>query len=152
MIVIRRRVSLNVSTSSSMLRHHTNNGHRVTPIELFFDLVFVLTITQLSHTLLEHLTLRGAFQTLILLFMVWRAWIYMTWLTNWFDPNRSVVRLLVLGIMLLSLISASVLPEAFGERGLIFAGVYVAIEVVRTAFACWGFWGHAALERNSTLR
>jgi low temperature requirement protein LtrA len=66
-------------------------------MELFFDLVYVLAVTQLSHLLLEHLDVRGAAQTALLVVAVWEAWIYNAWFTNWFDPDRRVVRLVLVG-------------------------------------------------------
>jgi hypothetical protein len=72
-------------------------------VELFFDLVYVLAVTQLSHLLLEHLDARGAAQTALLLVAVWIAWVYSAWFTNWFDPDRRPVRLVLLGVMLASL-------------------------------------------------
>ena len=57
--------------------------NKVTFVELFFDLVFVFAVTQLSHSLLEHLTLMGAVQTALLLMAVWWVWIYTSWATNW---------------------------------------------------------------------
>ena len=75
--------------------HRTGDreDRRVTNIELFFDLVYVFAVTQLSHYLLAHLTVAGALQTALLLGMVWLAWIYTTWVTNWLDPDRIPVRL-----------------------------------------------------------
>ena len=108
---------------------------RVTPLELFFDLVYVFAITQLSHLLLDHPTVGGALQTLFLLLVVWWAWQYTTWFTNWFDPGVLSVRLLLGGVMLASLVMSVAIPEAFGERGLMFALAYVAIQVGRTGFA-----------------
>src|SRR6476660_2425569 len=71
----------------------THGGHvRVTYVELFFDLVFVFAVTQLSHTLVENLTLEGALQTLFLLLAVWWVWMYTCWFTNWVDPDKSPVR------------------------------------------------------------
>ena len=70
------------------LRERVEGGEqKTTALELFFDLVFVFAITQLSHLLVEHLTWEGAAQTLFLLLVVWWAWIYTTWMTNWFDPG-----------------------------------------------------------------
>jgi low temperature requirement protein LtrA len=66
-------------------------------MELFFDLVYVLAVTQLSHLLLDHLSVQGAAQTLLLLVAVWRAWVDTAWITNWFDPDQRVVRLVLLG-------------------------------------------------------
>ena len=60
---------------------------RVTFVELFFDLVFVFAVTQLSHGLLEHLTSLGALQTAFLMLAVWWVWIDTSWFTNWLDPE-----------------------------------------------------------------
>src|ERR671915_1870207 len=117
-----------------MLRARDGGEQRVTPLELFFDLVYVFAITQLSHLLLDHLTIEGALETLFLLLAVWWAWIYTTWVTNWFDPDRLPVRLMLVAVMLASLVMSVAIPEAFGERGLMFALAYVTIQVGRTAF------------------
>jgi low temperature requirement protein LtrA len=119
---------------AGLLRGQGERGHRVTTVELFFDLVYVFAVTQLSHLLLENLTLHGAVQTLMLLLAVWWAWVYTAWFTNWFDPDRPAVRLMLVGVMLVSLIMSAALPEAFGERGLAFAGAYATIQIGRTAF------------------
>jgi len=60
---------------------------RVTFTELFFDLVYVVAVTQLSQLLLAQLSIHRAGQTLLLLVAVWSAWIYNAWLTSWFDPT-----------------------------------------------------------------
>ena len=109
----------------------------VTNMELFFDLVYVFAITQLSHTLLEHLTGRGALETLVLFGAVWWAWNYMAWATNWIDPDTTAVRVLIVGLMVLSLVMAAAIPEAFAEHALEFAGAYVAIQLGRAAFMVW---------------
>ena len=72
----------------SLLR--TRDGHEagVSQAELFFDLVYVFAVTQLSHRLLENLTLPGAFETAVLWFAVWLGWQYTCWFTNWFDPRH----------------------------------------------------------------
>jgi len=107
---------------------------RVTNIELFFDLVYVFAITQLSHLLLAHPTVEGALHTALLLAIVWLAWAYTTWVTNWFDPERLAVRALLLAQMLASLVMSAGLPEAFEHRGLMVAGALVAMQVGRTIF------------------
>jgi low temperature requirement protein LtrA len=88
--------------------------------------------------LLDHLSLRGAGQTLLLLLAVWGAWIYTSWVTNYFDPNTRPVRLMLLGVMLASLVMSASIPEAFGDQGLVFAAALVAINVGRTVFALAG--------------
>ena len=85
---------------------------RVTNIELFFDLVYVFAVTQLSHYLIGHSTVAGALQTGLLLAMVWLVWSYTTWVTNWLDPERMAVRLLLVVLMLVSLaMSVSLSPR-----------------------------------------
>ena len=111
--------------------------HSVNFIELFFDLVFVFAVTQLSHYLLAHHTLAGALQTLAMFLAVWWAWIYTAWATNWLDPDCPPVRLALLAVMLLSMVLSSAIPGAFGPHGLAFALAYVAIQVGRTAYTAW---------------
>jgi low temperature requirement protein LtrA len=121
-----------------MLRERVPGEHsRVTNFELFFDLVFVFAVTQLSHTLLENLTGQGLFHTAILLLAVWWAWMYTTWATNWCDPDHLAVRVVLIGIMLGGLIMAASVPEAFDGRAFGFVLPYVAIQVGRTAFVGW---------------
>ena len=80
--------------AANLLRLRGENSHaRVTNIELFFDLVFVFAVTQLSHRLLENLSLRGVVETSLLFLAVWWVWIYTSWVTNWLDPDRVPVRL-----------------------------------------------------------
>ncbi len=121
-------------SSSSHFRQRSGEEQRATWLELFFDLVFVFAVTQLSHLLLHHLTLPGALQTLFLLLVVWWAWIYTTWMTNWFDPDSVLVRLVLLLVMASSLLMAVAIPEAFGRLAPLFACSYVALQVVRNAF------------------
>jgi low temperature requirement protein LtrA len=111
---------------------------RATTLELFFDLVFVLAVTQLSHSLLGHLDAEGAAKTLFLLLVVWWAWIYTTWMTNWFDPESPVVRSVLIAVMLASLLMAIAIPEAFDDRALLFASSYAGLQIVRNLFAAFG--------------
>ena len=124
-----------VDSSSSHFRQRTGEEQRATWLELFFDLVFVFAVTQLSHLLLHHLTLSGALQTLFLLLVVWWAWIY----THLDDqlvevPDSVLVRLVLLVVMASSLLMAVAIPEAFGRLAPLFACSYVALQVVRNAF------------------
>jgi low temperature requirement protein LtrA len=107
---------------------------RATYFELFFDLVYVFAITQLSHYLLSHLTWAGAAQAAFLLCAVYWAWNYTTWMTNWFDPEVALVRLVLVVVMLASLLMAVAIPESFGDHGLLFAASYCALQVGRNAF------------------
>jgi len=103
---------LNGESGRGVLRGQGAEAHRVTYFELFFDLVYVFAVTQLSHGLLEHLSLIGALQTFLLLLAVWWAWVYTTWATNWIDPDSWPVRLMLIGLMGAGLIMAAALPEA----------------------------------------
>jgi low temperature requirement protein LtrA len=124
--------------ASALLRQRAEGEHsRVTFFELFFDLVFVFAVTQLSHALAGHLNFEGALRTLVLLLAIWWAWMYTTWATNWLDPEHTSVRLMLTAVMLAGLIMSAAIPEAFGDRGLVFATGYVAIQVGRSAFSAW---------------
>lgn len=103
-------------------------------IELFFDLVFVFAITQLSNKLFNHLDLRGLLETAFLLLVVWWAWIYTTWTTNWMDPDLPSVRMMLIFTMLAGLLMTVAIPEAFGDRALLFASAYVAIQLIVNGF------------------
>ena len=110
---------------------------RVDFAELFFDLVFVFAVTQLSHTLLAHPSWQGAIQAAIMLFAMWWVWIYTAWATNWLDPTHPLIRLMLFIMMLAGLVFSTSIPEAFGERGLAFALAYVAMQVGRCLFTAW---------------
>src|SRR5690349_12346404 len=124
----------------------------VSPLELFFDLVFVFAVTQLSHYLLAHHSLAGALQTLVMFLAVWWAWIYTAWATNWLDPGRAPVRLVLLLVMLLSMVLSSAIPAAFGPGGLAFALAYVAIQVGRTLYTAWAREGLGRGSSKNMLR
>src|SRR5215217_5361773 len=121
-----------------LLRGEGERDHQVSSMELFFDLVYVFAITQLSHLLSERLDLRGAMQTALLLLALWWAWVDTAWVTNWFDPDRRPVRVMLVATMVGTLIMAVALPGAFGERGIVFAVAFVAMQIGRTTFAVVG--------------
>ena len=111
-----------LAASANHLRPRGGHEHsRVTNVELFFDLVFVFAVTQLSHGLLAHLTLLGALQIAVLTVAVWWVWIYTAWVTNWLDPERTAVRLLLFALMVIGLVMSASIPKAFEERAWAFA-------------------------------
>ncbi|HYJ67184.1 MAG TPA: low temperature requirement protein A [Nocardioidaceae bacterium] len=108
---------------------------RATFFELFFDLVYVFAVTQLSHHLLaSDLSWTGAAETGFMLVAVYWAWNYTTWMANWFDPETVPVRLVLAFVMLMSLLMAIAIPEGFGERALLLACSYAALQIGRNAF------------------
>ena len=107
---------------------------RVTYVELFFDLVFVFAVTQISHTLLAHFTPLGALQVTLLFLAVWWVWVFTSWITNWLDPEKTPVRLLLFAMMLGGLVLSTSIPAAFEARGLWFAIAYAAMQVGKTVF------------------
>jgi low temperature requirement protein LtrA len=114
----------------------------VRPVELFFDLVYVLAITQLTHHLLEHLTLRGALETFVLLLAVWGAWINTAWITNYFDLAPRAVRLVLLALMLAGLVMSAAIPEAFDAKGPGFVGGFLVVLLGGTG-AVWAAVGRS---------
>lgn len=122
---------------------------QVTNTELFFDLVYVFAITQLSEYLYSHhLTTGGALRALVLFLAVWWAWNYTAWATGWIDPGRTKVVVLMAALMVLSLVMAASIPEAFGRRGGTFALTYVGIQGLRSAFMVAAFPPEDRMRRN----
>lgn len=111
-----------------------NQRSRVTNAELFFDLVFVFAVTQISHTLLGRFTPLGVLQVTLLFLAVWWVWVCTTWVTNWLDPDRTPVRILLFLLMLGGLVLSTSLPQAFESRGIWFGSTFAAMQVGRTIF------------------
>src|SRR5215468_294826 len=125
---------------------------RVTNAELFFDLVFVFAVTQLSHTLLNRFTPLGAVQNTLLFLAVWWTWVYTAWVTNWLDPDQTPVRILLFVLMLGGLVLSTSIPTAFGARGLWFAIAYAAMQIGRTLFWLLATPPERTLVRHNAIR
>jgi low temperature requirement protein LtrA len=106
----------------------------VTPLELFFDLVYVFAIGQLSHHLLEHVDLRRGAETVIMTLAVMYAWYMTAWGANWLDPDRLPVRALLVGLMFASLLMSVAIGDAFGDRAWLFVTGYLLLQVGRAGF------------------
>jgi low temperature requirement protein LtrA len=128
-----------VTTERASLLRDRSGAQRVTNIELFFDLVFVFAVTQISDFLLTRQVSGGAVRTallaVLLLLMTWLIWAYTTWLTNWLDPDRIPVRLMLLVLAMISLAYSAALPTAFARSGLIIGGAYLVMQAGRSGFA-----------------
>jgi low temperature requirement protein LtrA len=97
---------------------------RVKPLELFFDLVFVLAITQCTTLMVNHPTWEGIAQGMLVLALLWWAWTAYAWLTSVVDPEEGLVRLALFAAMAALLIAALTVPQAFTDRALEFALAY----------------------------
>jgi low temperature requirement protein LtrA len=105
-------------------------GERVTPLELFFDLVFVLALTQCTALMYAHPTWGGLLKGALVLGILWWSWGGYAWLTSVVDPEEGAVRIAMFAAMAAFLVAALAVPGAFGSEGLLFACAYA---VVRTA-------------------
>jgi low temperature requirement protein LtrA len=121
-------------------------------LELFYDLVFVFAITQVTHLLLDQLDWAGAGQASLVLLVVWWSWNYTTWVTNELDPESVVTRLLLIGLMLASLLMAIAIPDAFGDKALLFAGSYVGMQIGRHTFLAFAAARPRTIERERAGR
>lgn len=124
----------------------------MTPVELFFDLIFVFAITQLSHGLLAHPSWLGALEALLLFLGVWWVWIFTSWATNWLDPDRPQVRLMLFAMMACGLILSMSIPQAWGERGLIFGVTFAVMQVGRSLFLAFALRRHNPANHTNFLR
>ena len=139
-----------MSISRSLLRGRGSlDSGKVGMVELFFDLVFVFAVTQLSHSLLADLSILGAVRVALLMVAVWWVWIFTSWITNWLDPEKLPIRVGLFGLMIAGLLLSSSIPKAFTERGLMFASAFVFMQVGRTLFAIWAVRGESVgMTRN----
>jgi low temperature requirement protein LtrA len=103
---------------------------RVTSLELFFDLVFVFAITQVTTLLSNDPTWHGLVRGLLVLGALWWAWGAYAWLTNTLNPEEGAVRIAMFGAMAAMLIAALAVPEAFGDHGVIFGVAYLAVRTM----------------------
>jgi low temperature requirement protein LtrA len=115
---------------SSRISATMREGERVRPLELFFDLVFVLALTQCTALMADHPTWSGLGQGLLVLGVIWWAWVGYAWLTSVIDPEEGAVRLVIFAAMAALLIVSLCVPEAFDSLALTFA---LALGVVRVA-------------------
>ena len=106
----------------------------VSPLELFFDLVYVFAIGQLSEHLLARVDLRTGVETVILALAVFYAWYMTAWGANWLEPDPLPVRLALVGLMFASLLMSVAIDDAFGDRAWLFVTGYLLLQIGRSAF------------------
>jgi low temperature requirement protein LtrA len=106
---------------------------RVTPLELFFDLVFVLALTQCTALMADEPTWGGLAKGLLALAVLWWSWVGYAWLTSVVDPEEGAVRLAIFAAMAALLVVALCVPDAFGDLGLTFALAYAGVRAAHIA-------------------
>jgi low temperature requirement protein LtrA len=106
----------------------------VSPLELFFDLVYVFAIGQLSHHLVAHVDLRTGAETVVMALAVFYAWYMVAWGANWLDPDPLPVRAALVGLMFASLLMSVAIGDAFDGRAWLFVTGYLLLQLGRSAF------------------
>ena len=133
---------MRVSDQGGPLRARGGDEERVTPLELFFDLVFVFALTQVAGFLVDHLTWLGMLQAAALLTVLWSSWAVYSWLTNAVPAEEVIPARLVIFCATAAMFVASLaVPDAFGEYGVLFGLAYFVVfllQVVLFALATGG--------------
>ncbi len=117
-------------SSMTVAREQGSRDERVTPLELFFDLIFVFAITQVTGVISASPTWEGLSQGLLLLGVLWWAWVGYAWLTNTINPEEGGVRLAMFGAMAAMLVASLAVPAAFDEQALLFASAYAIVRIL----------------------
>jgi low temperature requirement protein LtrA len=121
---------------------------KVSPLELFFDLVFVFALTQVTAYMADDPTFEAMGRGMLILALVWWAWSGYTWLTSMVDPEQSLPRLVMFGAMGAMLILALATPRAFDDTGVIWGVAYIAVRLLHAALFLVAARGNPALVRN----
>jgi low temperature requirement protein LtrA len=119
-----------------------DHEHRVTPRELFFDLVFVFAFTQVATLLADDPTFAGIGRSVLVLAALWWAWASYAWLTNVTDPEESVAGAALLVALIAMFIAALVVPDVFDDKGVLFGAAFFVVCAMHTAL-------YAAVGRSS---
>ena len=127
------RVSTATRPRTPRLAATLRDKESVTPLELFFDLVFVLALTQCTALMAEQPTWEGLAKALLILAVLWWSWSGYAWLTSLVDPEEGAVRLVMFAAMAGLLIVALCVPGAFTDEALLFAGAYGVVRIAHLA-------------------
>ncbi len=123
-------------------------GDTVTPLELFFDLVFVLALTQCTALMANEPDWHGLVKGLLVLGVLWWAWVGYAWLTSVVDPEEGVVRLMMFVAMAAFLVVALCVPDAFEDLGLLLAGAYAVVRIAHIVLFALAARGNPGLRRS----
>jgi low temperature requirement protein LtrA len=119
-----------VASEAAMADQPVEREQRVTPLELFFDLVFVFAITQVTGLMSDDLTWGGIGHGLLVLAALWWLWTGYAWLTNSLEPEEGLVRLGMFVAMVGMFLVALAVPRAFGSGGVLFGVAYIVVRVI----------------------
>lgn len=114
-------------------RHEEGADERVTPLELFFDLIFVFALTQVTGLISEDPTWAGLVKGMLVLGILWWAWAAYAWLTNTINPDEGWVRLVMFGAMAAMLVASLAVPDVFGDDAFLFACAYAIVRIAHLA-------------------
>ena len=118
---------------------------RVAPLELFFDLVFVFAITQVTTLMSEHPTWQGLAQGMLVLAAIWWAWVAYSWMTNALDTDEGLVRVSIFAVMATMLVAALAVPRAFGDNGVLFGVAFLIVRLLHLVVYAQGSHGDQVL-------
>ena len=118
---------MSTATRTPRLTAVPRSEERVTPLELFFDLVFVLALTQCTALMAVHATWGGLGRGLLVLGLMWWSWVGYAWLTSVVNPEEGSVRFAIFAAMAAFLVVALCTPEAFGDSRMLFAVAYTGV-------------------------
>jgi low temperature requirement protein LtrA len=138
------------ATRSRRVSAVLRKGERVLPLELFFDLVFVLALTQSTALISDHPTWDGVAQGMLVLGVLWWSWTAYAWLTSVVDPEEGAVRIAIFAAMAAFLIVALCVPEAFGDLALTFAVAYAGVRFAQIALFLIASGDDPALRKSVT--
>jgi low temperature requirement protein LtrA len=141
-------VSSTVSSRAPHLRTVLREGERVTSLELFFDLVFVIALTQCTALIVRTPTWEGVIKGLLVLGVLWWSWVGYSWLTSVVDPEEGSVRLVMFAAMAALLVADLCVPRAFGSEGLLFACAYAVVRIAQIALFMLASRGDPSLRRS----
>jgi low temperature requirement protein LtrA len=136
------------SSSTSRVTAVMRHDERVTPLELFFDLVFVLALTQCTALMAATTTWGGLLKGLLALAVLWWSWVGYAWLTSVVDPEEGAVRLAMFAAMAAFLVAALSVPGAFGSDALLFACAYAAVRAAHIVLFLLASREEAALRHS----
>jgi low temperature requirement protein LtrA len=142
------RVSAPATSRAPRVTTVLRERESVTPLELFFDLVFVLAITQCTALMANTPTWEGLAKGMLVLGVLWWSWVGYAWLTSVVDPEEGTVRLVIFAAMAGLLVAALCVPHVFDDTALLFACAYGVVRIAQLALLFVASSDDPALRRS----